>query len=72
MTCSFEIDGVSDRNQCAHFLLSRSSLCTTGWGWNLCMTFGAILSATDPVAVAGLFNALGAPPRMQMHISGES
>jgi NhaP-type Na+/H+ or K+/H+ antiporter len=72
MTCSFEIDGVSDRNQCAHFLISRSSLCTTGWGWNLCMTFGAILSATDPVAVAGLFNALGAPPRMQMHISGES
>lgn len=43
-----------------------------GWGWNLSMTFGAILSATDPVAVAGLFSALGAPPRMQMHISGES
>ena len=36
------------------------------------MTFGSILSATDPVAVAGLFHALGAPPRMEMHISGES
>lgn len=36
------------------------------------MTFGSILSATDPVAVAGLFNALGAPPRMEMHLSGES
>ena len=42
------------------------------WSWNLCMTFGAILSGTDPVAVAGLLNALGAPPRLKMHISGES
>ena len=72
-----------------------------GWGWNLSMTFGAILSSTDPIAVAGLLNALGkqnlivlncactsydiglqlilmnyipsgAPPRLKMHISGES
>ena len=42
------------------------------WSWNLCMTFGAILSGTDPIAVAGLLNALGAPPRLKMHISGES
>ncbi len=42
------------------------------WSFNLCMTFGAILSATDPVAVSALLNELGAPPRLKMHISGES
>jgi len=42
------------------------------WSFNLCMTFGAILSGTDPIAVAGLLDALGAPPRLKMHISGES
>lgn len=31
------------------------------WPFDLCMTFGAILSATDPVAVAVLMNELGAP-----------
>jgi NhaP-type Na+/H+ or K+/H+ antiporter len=30
------------------------------------MTFGAILSATDPVAVAVLLNELGAPPRLKV------
>mmetsp|Transcript_17588 Transcript_17588/g.35978 ORF Transcript_17588/g.35978 Transcript_17588/m.35978 type:complete len:745 (-) Transcript_17588:890-3124(-) len=43
-----------------------------GWSFDLCMTFGSILSATDPVAVAVLLNELGAPPRLKMHISGES
>jgi NhaP-type Na+/H+ or K+/H+ antiporter len=43
-----------------------------GWTFNFCMTFGAILSATDPVAVSALLNELGAPPRLKMHISGES
>ena len=43
-----------------------------GWSFDLCMTFGAILAATDPVAVAVLLNELGAPPRLKMHISGES
>ena len=36
------------------------------------MTFGAILSATDPVAVSVLLNEVGAPPRLKIHISGES
>lgn len=43
-----------------------------GWSWNLCMTFGSILAATDPVAVAALLGKVGAPPRLMMHISGES
>ncbi|KAL3909188.1 MAG: hypothetical protein SGARI_002724, partial [Bacillariaceae sp.] len=36
------------------------------------MTFGSILAATDPVAVSVLLNEVGAPPRLKMHVSGES
>ncbi|KAL7552011.1 hypothetical protein ACHAWF_015228 [Thalassiosira exigua] len=43
-----------------------------GWSFDLCMTFGSILAATDPVAVAVLLNELGAPQRLKIHISGES
>jgi NhaP-type Na+/H+ or K+/H+ antiporter len=43
-----------------------------GWSFNLAMTFGSILSATDPVAVSALLGEVGAPPRLKMHISGES
>lgn len=42
------------------------------WSWNLAMTFGSILAATDPVAVAALLGEVGAPPRLTMHITGES
>ena len=42
------------------------------WSWNLSMTFGSILAATDPVAVCSLLNEVGAPPRLKIHISGES
>ena len=37
-----------------------------GWSFDLSMTFGSILSATDPVAVAVLLNELGAPPRLKV------
>lgn len=42
------------------------------WTFNMAMTLGAILSATDPVAVSSLLNEVGAPPRLKMHIGGES
>ncbi|GMH98100.1 hypothetical protein TrST_g10779 [Triparma strigata] len=42
------------------------------WSWNLCFVMGSILAATDPVAVVGLLNDLGAPPALTMVISGES
>ena len=35
-------------------------------------TFGSILSATDPVAVSSLLDEVGAPPRLKIHIGGES
>mmetsp|Transcript_9546 Transcript_9546/g.20647 ORF Transcript_9546/g.20647 Transcript_9546/m.20647 type:complete len:892 (+) Transcript_9546:81-2756(+) len=42
------------------------------WSFHLCLTFGSILSATDPVAVAALLEEVGAPPRLSTHIAGES
>eukprot|EP00536_Pseudo-nitzschia_multiseries_P009374 jgi/Psemu1/258075/estExt_Genewise1Plus.C_2600019 len=42
------------------------------WSFPLCLTFGSILSATDPVAVAALLEEVGAPPRLSTHIAGES
>lgn len=42
------------------------------WSWPLAMAFGAITSATDPVAVVSIFNSLGVSPRLTMLISGES
>lgn len=37
-----------------------------------CLLFGALMSATDPVAVVALFKELGAPKRLNMLIEGES
>ncbi|GBG32542.1 Sodium/hydrogen exchanger 7 [Hondaea fermentalgiana] len=43
-----------------------------GWSWNLCLTLGAILSATDPVAVTATLEDVGAPPRLRMVVEGEA
>ena len=42
------------------------------WSWTLCMVFGSILSATDPVAVVALLKTAGASPKLTMVIVGES
>ncbi|CAK0790086.1 unnamed protein product, partial [Prorocentrum cordatum] len=42
------------------------------WPFTLCLLFGAICAATDPVAVVALFNTLGVSPRLTMLVSGES
>ena len=42
------------------------------WSFNFAMTFGSILTATDPVAVSALMHEVGAPPRLQIHVGGES
>src|SRR4030042_1941473 len=38
----------------------------------LALVFGALISATDPVAVVALFRTLGVPKRLSVFIEGES
>lgn len=45
---------------------------TTGFDWRHALVFGALIAATDPIAVVGLFKSLGAPRRLGMLIEGES
>eukprot|EP00928_Gymnodinium_smaydae_P082870 TRINITY_DN6613_c2_g1_i1.p1 TRINITY_DN6613_c2_g1~~TRINITY_DN6613_c2_g1_i1.p1 ORF type:complete len:1127 (+),score=184.34 TRINITY_DN6613_c2_g1_i1:243-3623(+) len=42
------------------------------WPFLLCMVTGAILCATDPVAVVALLKELGASPQLTVQIQGES
>ncbi len=47
-----------------------------GWCYSMpalyCLTFGAIISATDPVAVLAVFESLGANPDPYINVFGES
>jgi NhaP-type Na+/H+ or K+/H+ antiporter len=43
-----------------------------GWGWPLAFLFGAVVSATDPVAVVALLKELGASKKLGTLIEGES
>ncbi|MCA8916190.1 MAG: cation:proton antiporter [Planctomycetes bacterium] len=45
-----------------------------GWEWSLpiALVFGALISATDPVAVVALLRDVGAPKRLSLLIEGES
>ena len=45
---------------------------TYNWNWFEAITFGAVLSATDPVAVVALLKELGASKRLGITIEGES
>lgn len=42
------------------------------WSWNFSLLFGAILSATDPVAVVSLLKGCDASPKLTILIIGES
>lgn len=44
----------------------------TDWTWSLALMFGAIVSATDPVAVVALLKELGASKKLGTLIEGES
>jgi CPA1 family monovalent cation:H+ antiporter len=44
----------------------------TGFPFPVALVFGALIAATDPVAVVALFRSLGVPKRMQVLLEGES
>jgi Na+:H+ antiporter len=43
-----------------------------GFTWRHALVFGALISATDPVAVVSMFRTLGIPRRLSVLIEGES
>lgn len=43
-----------------------------GFGWAHAIVFGALIAATDPIAVVSMFKSLGAPRRLSVLIEGES
>ena len=42
------------------------------FAWQHALVFGALIAATDPIAVVGLFRTLGVPHRLAALIEGES
>jgi len=42
------------------------------WSWTLCFMFGALISATDPVAVVALLKEVSSRKRLETLIEGES
>ncbi len=42
------------------------------WSWALCLMFGALISATDPVAVVALLKEVSSRKRLETLIEGES
>jgi CPA1 family monovalent cation:H+ antiporter len=43
-----------------------------GFDWRYALVFGALIAATDPIAVVALFRSLGAPRRLSVLVEGES
>ncbi len=44
----------------------------SAFGWRDALVFGALIAATDPIAVVALFKSLGVPRRLAVLIEGES
>ena len=44
----------------------------TGFSWHQALVFGALISATDPIAVVSLFRTMGAPHRLTTLLDSES
>jgi CPA1 family monovalent cation:H+ antiporter len=58
----------------AALLVTTSSVASfeSGFGWPHALVFGALIAATDPIAVVALFKTLGAPERLGLLVEGES
>ncbi|MEP2234783.1 MAG: cation:proton antiporter [Alteripontixanthobacter sp.] len=54
------------------FLVGGAIWSVAGMPFVVCLLLGAILSATDPVAVVAIFKDLGAPKRLAVLVEGES
>jgi len=52
--------------------LGLAGIGLSGWGWPIALMFGAVVSATDPVAVVSLLKNLGASKKLGTLIEGES
>ncbi len=52
--------------------LKLAGIGLSGWGWPMALMFGAVVSATDPVAVVSLLKELGASKKLGTLIEGES
>ncbi len=44
----------------------------SGFTWQYALVFGALIAATDPIAVVAVFRSLGAPRRLSVLLDGES
>lgn len=52
--------------------IDKAGIGLSGWGWPIALMFGAVVSATDPVAVVSLLKELGASKKLGTLIEGES
>lgn len=53
---------------CIHFFIPEAG----GWNWSYALMFGALISATDPVAVVALLRELGTSKRFSTLVDAES
>jgi CPA1 family monovalent cation:H+ antiporter len=68
MITTFAIPGVI----ITMFLVGGVISWVTSLSLNVALLFGALIAATDPVAVVSLFRSLGVPKKIQLLIEGES
>ncbi|MGE0089534.1 MAG: cation:proton antiporter [Bacteroidales bacterium] len=53
-------------------LIKMSGIGLSAWTWTMALMFGAVVSATDPVAVTAILKELGASKKLGTLIEGES
>mmetsp|Transcript_34286 Transcript_34286/g.90491 ORF Transcript_34286/g.90491 Transcript_34286/m.90491 type:complete len:1524 (-) Transcript_34286:311-4882(-) len=71
LACPGVIFGTFSTGLAAHYFLPGDLFSFTE-SMPLCLAFGSILAATDPVAVVAILKQLGASPKLTMQITGES